>query len=343
MKNKGVTEQVVQFCPFCKKEHMVERYSKKASLEIKGNMVEYIEDGFACPSTGSTWASAKMSDTNLLRARDAYRAKHGLLTSSQIIGIRKKYDLNQKELSNLFGWGDITVTRYETKLIQDETYDSLLQMAMDDPSFALKELNKHKGYYSDRRFDEIKRNLGAAIKLDGNAAITRRIIQNKYIDYDVGCDANGYKLLDIDKVADVIAFFAAHVNNLFKVKLMKLLWYSDVSFFNRYDKSMTGLVYLHKRLGALPIAHNELICLPTVNVLEEELEESTSYNIIPLDAPVVPIFTLEEQEVLSKVALRFKDTTGKKISDYMHNEDAYKMTGENEVIPYSMAKNIMNF
>jgi hypothetical protein len=216
-------------------------------------------------------------------------------------------------------------------------------MIMDDPSFALNELNKHKDFYSNERFSELKQSLIAMIKLDRNAAITRRIIHNKYIDFDTECDANGYKLLDIDKVADVIAFFAIHVKNLFKVKLMKLLWYSDVSFFNKHGRSMTGLVYLHKQFGALPIAHNELIYLPTVSVIEVELEESTSYNIVPLKTPPSHTFLLEEQEILSKVALQFKDMSGKAISDYMHGEDAYKMTDSNEVIPYSMARSIMKF
>ena len=347
MGNEKNTELSVQYCPFCNNEHEVQRIHTETSLEIKDDIVEYIEEGFTCPITknedGSSWAPGKMFDENLLRARDAYRLKHNLLTSSQIIEIRKKYKFTQKELSNLLGGGDVTVARYETKSIQEETFDSLLRMVSKSPSFALEQLIKHKHLFSDARFDEIKSKLRVMIKTDNNAHLRYQAIANKYIDYDIECDSNGYKLLDIDKVGAMISYFAKHAENLYKVKLMKLLWYCDVLFYNKHGRAMTGLVYLHKPLGALPLAHDEIIFLPTVCVIEEEYEESTSYHIVPFDDAAEPAFPLEEQEILSKVALQFRTMTGKAISDYMHEENAYKETAQNEVILYSMTRNIVKF
>ena len=347
MESRKKTELSVQYCPFCNIEHEVQIIHTETSLEIKGDIVEYIEEGFACPNTmnedGNSWAPGKMFDENLLRARDAYRVKHNLLTSSQIIEIRKKYKFTQKELSNLLGGGDVTVARYETKSIQEETFDSLLRMVSKSPSFALEQLLKHKHLFNDARFDELKSKLKVMIKTDNNTYLRYQAITNKYIDYDIECDANGYKLLDIDKVGDMISYFAKHVENLYKVKLMKLLWYCDVLFFNKHGRAITGLVYLHKPLGALPLAHNEIIYLPTVRVVEEEYEESTSYHIVPFDDAAEPAFTLEEQEILSKVALKFKAMTGKAISDYMHGEEVYKETAQNEVIPFGMTNNIVKF
>ena len=347
MENKKKMELSVQYCPFCNKEHEVQRIYAETSLEIKDDIVEYMEEGFTCPITrneeGNSWAPGKMFDENLLRARDAYRVKHNLLTSSQIIEIRKKYKFTQKELSNLLGGGDVTVSRYETKSIQEETFDSLLCMVSKSPSFALEQLIKHRHLFNDARFDDIKSKLRIMIKTDNNAHLRYQAITNRYIDYDLECDANGYKILDIDKVGDMISYFAKHVENLYKVKLMKLLWYCDVLFFNKHGRAITGLVYLHKPLGALPLAHDEIIYLPTVRIVEEEYDESTSYHIVPLDDAADPAFPLEEQEILSKVALQFKTTTGKSISDYMHEEDAYKETAQNEVILYSMTRNIVKF
>ena len=347
MQNKKKIESLTQYCPFCQKEHEVQKTYAETSLEIKGDIVHYMEEGFTCPITnneeGNSWAPGKMFDENLLRARDAYRTKHNLLTSSQIIEIRKRYSFTQKELSNILGGGDVTVARYETKSIQEETFDSLLRMVSKSPSFTLEQLIKHKRLFSDARFDEIKSNLRVMIKTDNNAHLRYQAIANKYIDYDTECDANGHKLLDIGKVGDIISYFAKHVGNLYKVKLMKLLWYCDVLYFNKYGKAITGLVYLHKTLGALPIAHDEIIYLPTVRVIEEEYEESTSYHIVPLDDSAEPAFPLEEQEILSTVALQIKAMTGKAISDYMHAEDAYKGTEQNEVILYSMTSNLVKF
>jgi len=50
-----------------------------------------------------------------------------------------------------------------------------------------------------------------------------RELRNHYVKYDMECDANSYKVLDIDKIADVIAYFARYAGDtLYKVKLMKM-------------------------------------------------------------------------------------------------------------------------
>ena len=333
------TKVVNRDCPFCDVVHNVEHHVEIAKMPVKGESVECVVEYFKCPITdfedGNSWTPGGMLDGNLLRARDAYRKAHGLLSSSEIIDLRKKYGFTQKELANLLGWGDITISRYETSHIQDETYDRELRMVMSNPAFVLEELIKHKTSFSDDRYTQLRLKLEDIILAEGNIVLKRQEIRNRYVKYNIESDENGNKLLDIDKVADIIAYFANYVSNLYKVKLMKLLWYTDVLYFNKYGMSMTGLVYQHKPLGALPIGHNEIIYLPVVNIIEEETEYGTSFHIIPLESPTNPVFSLEEQEILTKVAQRFKSTSGKTISEHMHDEDAYKKTTEGGIILYS--------
>lgn len=84
-------------------------------------------------------------------------------------------------------------------------------------------------------------------------------LNSLYVTYQEESDFNGYKLLDIDKLTNVIGYFACFVHNLYKVKLMKLLWYTDALYYKRYGRAMTGLVYKHMPLGALPIGYDEII------------------------------------------------------------------------------------
>ena len=77
-------ELTIEYCPFCDRTHEAQKIHERTSLEIRGDIVEYMEEGFVCSITGNedgnSWAPGKMFDENLLRARDAYRAKHNLLT-----------------------------------------------------------------------------------------------------------------------------------------------------------------------------------------------------------------------------------------------------------------------
>ena len=81
--------------------------------------------------------------------------------------------------------------------------------------------------------------------------------------------------------------------------------------------------------------------MPAVNVIEEETEYGTSFHITPLESPLNPVFSLEEQEILTKVAQRFKSTSGRTISEHMHDEDAYKKTAEGGIILYSHVRGIV--
>lgn len=56
-------------------------------------------------------------DAVLRTARDLYRQKHGLLTSSNIARLRGRYGLSQRALARLLGWGEVTIQRYEKGVI----------------------------------------------------------------------------------------------------------------------------------------------------------------------------------------------------------------------------------
>ena len=75
------------------------------------------------------------------------------------------------------------------------------------------------------------------------------------------------------KVVDVIRYFAASVNitSLYKVKLMKLMWYADALAYKKRGAAITGLVYQALPMGALPVGHNSIIDLRGVPCEEIDL------------------------------------------------------------------------
>lgn len=64
---------------------------------------------------------------NLINSLDEYRKKKDLLTSKEIKEIREKYQLAQSEMAYLLNLGEITITRYETKQIQDASVDNMIR------------------------------------------------------------------------------------------------------------------------------------------------------------------------------------------------------------------------
>ena len=114
------------YCPFCDKEHDLEVVKKEEEVNVKGELIKYKEENYYCSSCDVEFCNGEMEGNNLLRAKDEYRKKHNLLTSDEIRNIREKYSLSQSDLALILGWGEVTITRYETKEIQNENYDKII-------------------------------------------------------------------------------------------------------------------------------------------------------------------------------------------------------------------------
>lgn len=343
MSKEYLIERVEMDCPICDRIHSLEKRKRDTQGIVKGDLVDYMEIFYLCPVTHeeeNEFVPASLMDENLLRARDSYRKSKGLLTSYEISEIRKFYEVTQSEFSNLLGWGDVTVTRYESKTIQDETYDNLMRMVRENPLFALQSLEKHKAKFSEKKFQKIRSKLAEVVAETGVQYLKIQEIYSVYLNYNHESDLNGYKVLDLDKLASVLGYFAHFVNNLYKVKLMKLLWYADVLHYKRHGKSITGLVYKHMTYGALPLGYDEIIHLPTVNVKEEILYDDISYRIVPNIDVNFSKFTLEELSTLELISSKFKDYSSRKIVEYMHQEKAYKETEPFHIISYNLAKEL---
>ena len=123
---------------------------------------------------------------------------------------------------------------------------------------------------------------------------------------------------------------------------MKLLWYADMINYKKYGKSITGLVYRHHAMGALPIGHDEIIELDNVIVDKIEGYDSIQYNFCPNTNLDMSILEDKEIDVLDIVISKFKGYTTKDIVEYMHKEKAYVETMDMEVISYNYAHELIS-
>ena len=125
---------------------------------------------------------------------------------------------------------------------------------------------------------------------------------------------------------------------------MKMLWYSDVLAFIENGFSITGMVYRHDSLGALPIGHYSLMNLENLNVREEmSYNYDVMLHVYPTENMDYSILSDGEKVILDKVIEKFKNYKAKDIVDYMHKEKAYTETSDGEIIPFSLAKEIRVF
>jgi putative zinc finger/helix-turn-helix YgiT family protein len=118
-------------CLRCDNDEFVSKPDSIVEQEFRGETFKIKTPMSACSRCG--WTTAALDQVDKLRRHtaDAYRRKHGMLTSVQIISIRKLLHKNQQEFADHIGVDAKTVQRWETWLVQENRFDTLMRSARD--------------------------------------------------------------------------------------------------------------------------------------------------------------------------------------------------------------------
>ena len=170
----------------------------------------------------------------------------------------------------------------------------------------------------------------------------RKAIFAQYARFSDNFEYSGNVRLSLDKVVDVIRYFsnAPQVIKLYKVKLMKLLWYSDTLSFKRRGHAITGLIYQALPMGAVPIAHDSIIDLYGVDYDEVELGDGTGYYFKKSVNEQYQSLSKEDMDILDEIIRVFGSCTKDTIIHAMHMETAYVKTASRAVISFQYAKEL---
>lgn len=117
-------------CPECEKRQMTPAITELVGT-THGESVPIISDALVCSNCGfKTVPSGKMGEF-ALRVADAYRVRHGLLTSSQIKERRLDLGMSQQQFASYLGVGSSSVKRWELGYIQDKAMNDLMLLKTD--------------------------------------------------------------------------------------------------------------------------------------------------------------------------------------------------------------------
>ena len=327
-----------KICTCCMGEHEVKTVRMKEHTQFKNVDVNYEATYFYCDLAEELYMDEMQMQDNNMAMKEAYRRIQGLLTAKAIKAIRSKYSISQKDFSILLGWGEKTITRYETYQIQDKAHDSILKKIEVDPEWFLSLLESSKEYLSEEAHKKYL-NIAASIYENNQDLYLRKAIEAKYVQFQNNSMVNGNTNLSLDKVVGVIRYLAASesITNLYKVKLMKLMWYSDVLAYKRRGHAITGLVYQALSMGAVPIGHDSIINLKGVPCEEVDMGETTACHFSLQEEEKVSFVSEEEKDILNYVITKLGKMSKNEIVNFMHKEQAYIETHPREIISFEYA------
>ena len=321
-------------CPACERLGL-EIISRPKEFEIRGEKIVVEVKTLYCPNCGNEFDDSKEFEDPFRLAYDEYRRKHSLLLPDEIIGFRKQYDLTQKELSNLLGFGEVTLTRYENGALQDSAHDKILKLAMD-PNNLLELLKNNPSVIDSEKRERISEKIRKRRSL--SMASNLLTIDSPLNEY------TGFTKFNLEKLAETIKLLCFN-RNVYKTKLMKLLFYSDFIYFKEHRKSITGLRYAHLPLGPVPDQHELILWLVSdfdsaISFVPVDFEKYSGEEVVIKGIPTADHLSEDEKDSIFEVSEHFEYYTSKDLSILSHLEPAYKKTRIGEMISYNFAKNL---
>lgn len=170
-----------KYCYACMQEHDISIVMEPQLVFFKG--VEFVFEGHYeyCENADEMYENEEFIRMNQLNMTDVYRERVGLYTSKQIISLREKYKLSQKDFSEMLEWGLATITRYENHQVQDRIHDDVMRKLDMDPVWFIELLERSKERLKPKVY---LRSLEAAKRVHDEMRI--HYIKNGLVSYEEG-------------------------------------------------------------------------------------------------------------------------------------------------------------
>jgi putative zinc finger/helix-turn-helix YgiT family protein len=155
-----------EYCEYCDKKVSYSIETKTIKVSVLGVEVEAEVKRPICLECHEVINVKKITRENEISVYDAYKAKVGLLTSKEIMTIRKSKNLSQSDFAKKLNLGEKTITRIENGKIQSKSIDNYIRL-IEKPenfNFVVKDVDNifeeiidcENKYYLDNNLSNIK-------------------------------------------------------------------------------------------------------------------------------------------------------------------------------------------
>lgn len=331
------------YCPYCKKE-VEYRIEKRDIKEFKGIEVNTFENVAICNECNEDLYVNEIENENNERIFKIYRKIANIITPQDIVNLRNKYDISQRELTAILGFGKMTINRYERGGLPSKSQSDYIRLLIDNE---IEFVNRVKAAYEKNEISE--KTYKKIVSNDVEKAISKKEVQDnirKYLNVELNRDPdiyNGYRSLDLDKIENIISYIASKVKNLTITSLNKYLWYIDMLSFKQRSVAITGLTYQNQKFGPTIInkRYDEISLLDDKYQREDfETINGNVTEIISKDNFDLNKISDSEKKIIDSVIKLLKNKKVTEISEMSHKEDGWRKTERLEQISFEYAMNL---
>ena len=325
-------------CPICEKITELEVIREKNDFRIRGEEIEVDVEYLRCLECNGEFEDPKSKEDPLEKAYREYRNRYNMMQSEEILDLRKRYSLTQRELSRLMGCGGATLSRYENGALQDDSHDRFLKL-LKNPNNMQRLIITNGDFLPTEKRNRLLNELSASLSETCSLPELFKEIYGKY-EPDI---LSGFNHLHLDKLLESIKYFS--LGGVLKTKLCKLLFYSDFKHFKDNAVSITGARYAHAHHGPVPdnyeyyfatLIHDE----KSISIEELDYGEYVGEKFVAEISPDLKVFSESELAVIEYVKRYFSSFNASKMRDFSHKEKGYNETSNGELISYEHAESL---
>ena len=331
------------YCPYCKKE-VEYKIEKRELKEFRGIEVNTFENVAICNECNQDLYVNKIEDENNERIYKIYRQKANIIKAEDIVKLREKYDISQRELTAILGFGKMTINRYERGGLPTKSQSDYIKLLIENEDKFIEKVNEayENNNITEKTYKKIvsegqEENISKKRVQENIRRYLKEVLNRKPDIY------NGYKSLDLEKVENIISYIASKVKNLTITSLNKYLWYIDMLSFNKRAVAITGLTYQNQKFGPTIVykKYDELSLLDDKYQREDiETENGNTTKIISNENFNLDKINDSEKEIIDTIIKLLKNKKVADISEMSHREDGWKKTKRLEKISFEYAMNL---
>ena len=331
------------YCPYCKKE-VEYRIQKRELKEFRGIEVNTFENVAICNKCNQDLYVNEIEDENNERIYQIYREKANIIKPEDIIKLREKYDISQRELTSILGLGKMTINRYERGGLPTKSQSDYIKLLIENDDKFIEKVEEayERSNINDKTYNkiisgEVEKDISKKEVQDNIRRYLKSVLSRKPDIY------NGYKTLDLEKIENIISYIASKVKNLTITSLNKYLWYIDMLSFNKRTVAITGLTYQNQKFGPTIVykKYDEISLLDDKYTREDiETENGNTTKILSNNNFNLDKISSSEKEIIDTIIKLLKNKNVTDISEISHREDGWKKTKRFEPISFEYAMNL---
>ena len=310
-------------CPYG--EGQAELFIELKELNYRKETFNIMAHFYKCAICQEEFTTTETDTITLLQAHNQYREKHSIPLVEEIISIREKYDLSASKMSDVLALGTNGYSNYERGEMPSPAIGNLIYTA-DNPAVFKTMLEKVKQSFSDLKYQATINKIKYLLDVQSEDNYN----QIKLNQYNEANSFTGFKKINKEKLAQLLIAFITKCNIKFndRLKLNKLLFYTDFLSYKLSGFSITGLTYRAIQYGPVPTFYDNIYAY-----LENEALIFSNWNrdkngsakecFITDQVFNHNLFDNCEQQTIELVTEKFKDISTWDLVDLSHKEKSW--------------------